>query len=111
MQHWSSHARMRPSSVLSVWGREAPEPLLAQECVVHPDDLSTLLIHCHSVEVVHLDVGLWPDGVCYGAGVLQELSSPKPDDILYALHRPRVHVTAELLHTVIAVAVLSHLVR
>ena len=70
--------------------------------MIHPDDLSTLLIHRHSVEIVHLDVGFWPDGVRNGARILRELSCAKPDDILYALDRPRVHVTAELLHMALA---------
>ena len=43
-----------------------PEALLAQKGMVYSDDLGTLLIHCHSVEVVHLDVGLRPDGMCNG---------------------------------------------
>ena len=48
-------------------GGGIPEALLAQKGMVYPDDLGTLLIHCHRVEVVHLDVGLWPDGVRNGA--------------------------------------------
>lgn len=59
-----------------------PESLLAQQCVVHADHLSSLLIHGHSVEVVHLDVAVRADGVSHGAGILTELTGTQDRNIL-----------------------------
>ncbi len=89
--------------------RIAPEALLAQEITVDAHNLSTLLVDSQGVEIVHLDVGLWPDGVGHGACILRVLRCPQPGHILNPLHWPAVHVCAEFLntHSVVVVSVQS----
>mmetsp|Transcript_20702 Transcript_20702/g.57473 ORF Transcript_20702/g.57473 Transcript_20702/m.57473 type:complete len:207 (-) Transcript_20702:1008-1628(-) len=83
------------------------EALLAQHGGVQTDDLRTLLIHSHGVEVFHLDVALRADGVGHGASVLRELPGAQHDHIFDALHRAGVHVRGELLVAVHSEALLQ----
>mmetsp|Transcript_25641 Transcript_25641/g.69587 ORF Transcript_25641/g.69587 Transcript_25641/m.69587 type:complete len:260 (+) Transcript_25641:1878-2657(+) len=73
------------------------EALLAQQRVVQPDNLSTLLVHSHRIEVVHLDVAIGADGVGHGACIFWELRHTESHHVFDALHRPAVQVRGELL--------------
>mmetsp|Transcript_30617 Transcript_30617/g.51574 ORF Transcript_30617/g.51574 Transcript_30617/m.51574 type:complete len:337 (+) Transcript_30617:1478-2488(+) len=70
---------------------------LAEKGLVQADHLRALLVDCHRVEVVHLNVRVGADRMRHGAGVLGKLCSPEADDVVDALHPAVVQVRAELL--------------
>mmetsp|Transcript_7949 Transcript_7949/g.20222 ORF Transcript_7949/g.20222 Transcript_7949/m.20222 type:complete len:521 (-) Transcript_7949:649-2211(-) len=86
-----------PIVALKVEVHALAEALLAQHGLIQPDHLRTLLIDRDRVEVLHLHVAIGAHGVRHRARVLAELRGAQADDVLDALHRPRVEVRRELL--------------
>ncbi len=73
------------------------EGLIADQQLQHADDLGALLVDGRRVEVVDLAIGVGPDGMGEGAGVLDELAGAQFAHVLDALHGARAHVGGEFL--------------
>ena len=75
----------------------AAEPLFASHGPHHANDFGALVVDGRRVEIAYLAIGIGPDRMREGTGILGELYAAQYADILDALDRRTAHILAEQL--------------
>ena len=75
------------------------EAVWPQQCIDHTHHFSALFIHRGGIEVVDLDIGIGPNGMGHGAGILRELGATQGGNTVDSANRGRTHGSGKLLIT------------